>query len=403
MINKIFQISTSALRTDSKYLFLDQVIYSLLNFILLILINKFFGLNNVGKFSLLFSIHLFIQNIIFSLVYEPLNIHSFKDKHYSLFSLFLIIIFLIFFLTIIFVHLLKFSNIEIIGFVFFITVFSFKNFFKKIGIQKNNSRYYFIISLFIYPVLLIILILLKNNINFNILFYFIAAFELIYLLCLKIEFLKFFKNSSLIDVLNLFQIIKERIKPNFIYSFSRYLSHLFITYFISLFLNYETLGVYRIFLSVLGVAHIFLQIQENIYPYKLSKIYSSSRLDFKKLFFGYLISNLIIITAILILVNHYSSLIINFFYSLNIDGYELILLLMSIEIFSLTIVNFSNYIMRIKGIFFHLYYFSFNDFILIFIGALLLKNFNINGLLILMALQFLPKFIYSLINLFKRV
>jgi len=388
----------------------DQILQSLLTFIITIFITNYYGLSSLGNYHIFFSFLLFSNLICNSFSYEGFMIFydRYKQNFITYNFLIIVIINLIFFILIlIYFFQLQKVNLDILVYFFLYSMsYNLKYLVKKIFILKNlnitffiSSTLYFLSSLFLLWLFIYIKIQDITNI-FKYLIYGDLLF-ILFLLCkdkliirkLKFKYFLFF--------------IKKFIKRNLKYLTAQLLgkSNIFIMpLLVVYYFDHETLGLLRLYISTFGFVFIVYQIFENIYPLKFSK-YSKESFKLKKLFYNHLTLNFIFIILIIVILKFFLDDIFQILFGLNSLNYIFLFygaaIIILIEFFHL----FFSFLLRVRNYINQIILISFlHNFIFLLLVNIFFIYYGIIGYFIASicsCIFFINFYIIKSVNFFK--
>ena len=332
-----------------------------------------------------------------------INIHEFRNQQQKLFNLLSILISLIF----IFINfVLLISNYYFnTPYSFFLSVYiiiiSYKEFFKKLRIQEGKSFFNLISHFLFYFITITYLFLKKDFLNdVNDFFIILVLIELFLLIIYLLKYNKFIYNFNFSSGIKIIFFLKKRFLPVLGNSFIRSVDGIYIVYIITFFLNFEVLGIFKIFTSILGVIHIFLQVLENIYPYKFSLIFKESKKKFKRLFLTNLFLIFILLLCVCFLINLYINELVQLLFFIEIKNYLLLFYILSFAICFEVFNIFSGYLLRILNRTPSFIFFILFDIFILFLCPILIKLYDLDGLIIFFLFYSIQRFFISLYFLF---
>jgi len=265
-------------RLASKYyIIFDQGINSLINFILTIFISRYLGISGLGVFNLYFSIVIYSQIISNAFSFETLIIYYSKvKKNFLSYNFYIFILSNILFIFLIYL-INTLLNLEKLTYFFYLYIFiyNFKIFLKKIIISNEKTFLILIASIFNLLLIILYIYFFLNNIeNIQTIFRDLFILEMIII----IIFIKILNGNIKLIKINIFkkyfEIFFFRSINNLILGTLSNAHTYLMPYIILFYFDNETVGIYRTFISILGILHIFIQSFENIYPkyFYLNKI-----------------------------------------------------------------------------------------------------------------------------------
>ena len=335
MVEKVFDFF------KKNYLILsDQIIVSLGNFLLSIILIRYLGLEKFGIFSFFWLFHLLINSCQLSFIISPmLTLGSKQDEselkfyfgavfiHQIIFSsilLLITIIFLNYFLGFFF----DFQILHIIySFPLFLFISQIFQFFRRLSIFNNKMLITQLADLTFFLILFAGLYLSKN--------YFVLSLNIIFLIFVISNFVGIIIFSS--------QLMKLKFKSFYVinvfhknYKIGKWLLLTAITQWFSgnlwimstgVILGPYYLGIIRSCQTILGVVNPLFQSFENIFPKEISKILTTGG---KKLMHNYIIKKMIISFIALSIICFpfifFSEELLKFFYDVEISNYSYLLI-----------------------------------------------------------------------------
>ncbi len=348
MLNKLTKV------TNYHLVFFDQIIVSLCNFLITILILRFLGVQYFGYFSFLWIFLLLINSLQLSYIISPMlsngpkisknEIELFYGSVFNQQIIFTIILFLFTYFT------LKYfgnslSNYELktfyLSFSLTIVTTQIYQFLRRLLFSKQLFIKAIISDLFVYfgIIFLIIILNIKNYLDLNILIW-----------CFVIMFL-----IGILFNLNLFLSLKfslQKTRDFYLKNWiiSKWLLLTSITQWFSgnlwiinagIILGPYIFGVIRACQTILNMVNVFFQSFENIIPSNTSRIYSTEGvLSMKNYLRLFTYKGLISVLFILLIIFFFSEYILIIFYGSEIANYSNILIFLSFVI----LINFFHFV-----------------------------------------------------------
>ena len=273
-----------------KLIFLDQIVISGSNFLLVILLLKFTNLNFLGYFSITFVFLIFANSFQNALILAPnfiliekLDINKKKLHISNLFyiELFFILIVIIFALIYNLFIEKKFPQIESLNlsvYIIFIFLYLLQNFLKRLYYSINKEILPLLSDISIY--LLFFSILIINNDNIENLNYLYKLYLFVYLIG-NFFYLKFFFKNILLPS-KIFDTIKDGYKFG-LHNLGSQICFVLITNIwlinLGLVVGAASVGVARAMSNITGIFTVFYQYFENIYPKYFSTQFSKSNIN----------------------------------------------------------------------------------------------------------------------------
>lgn len=389
----------------------DQAMVSGVNFLVAILITRFLGLEEFGVFATAWMLVLFFSSIQQAIVIAPIytlsaqqkDIFSFLGQALNLQLLFSVIASILSLITISIVF--HFNNEWYREGVLFslpitIALFLLQDFFRRKFFVENSGSTVFLSDLITYalqPIIIITLFYL-NLLSIN---SFLTSISFCMLLVSLIHFLRMEKQKLNQHTILVFNQFWQFSKHLFFTSILQWFSGNYFIVFATGVLGPLAIGIIRIAQNLMGVLHILFLTLENLIPIEASKILKRKGKIPTLHFFKQMTIKTGAITGItLILMSAFSSIIIKTIYGPEYLKYNYVIVgfsIIYIFIFLGTIMRFiirtfeenrivlENYI--ITGIF------------SLLSASYLITNYQLNGVLIGLALVQVISLIYTLIRL----
>ncbi len=347
MLNKLTKV------TNYHLVFFDQIIVSLCNFLITILILRFLGVQYFGYFSFLWIFLLLINSLQLSYIISPMlsngpkisknEIELFYGSVFNQQIIFTITLFLFTYFT------LKYfgnslSNYELktfyLSFSLTIATTQIYQFLRRLLFSKQLFIKAIISDLFVYfgIIFLIIILNIKNYLDLNIL---IWCFVIMFLIGILFNFNLFLSLKFSL------QKTKDFYLKNWI--ISKWLLLTSITQWFSgnlwiinagIILGPYIFGVIRACQTILNMVNVFFQSFENIIPSNTSRIYSTEGvLSMKNYLRLFTYKGLISVLFILLIIFFFSEYILVIFYGSEIANYSNILIFLSFII----LINFFHF------------------------------------------------------------
>ena len=347
MLNELTKV------TNYHLVFIDQIIVSLSNFLITILILRILGVQSFGYFSFLWIFLLLINSLQLSYIISPMlsNGPKINNNEIELFygSVFFQQLIFTLFLFLLTYFILKYfgnslTNYELkkfyISFSLTIVTTQIYQFFRRLLFSKQFFIKAIISDLVVYFGIIIFIIILskKKYLDLNILIWCFAIMFLFGIL-LNLNLVKSLKFS--------FKKVQDFYKKNWI--ISKWLLLTSITQWFSgnlwiinagIILGPYIFGVIRACQTILNMVNVFFQSFENIIPSKTSTKYSTEGIlamkNYLKLF---TYKGLIAVIIILLILFFFSEHILKIIYGSEMSDYSNILIILSLVI----LINFFHF------------------------------------------------------------
>lgn len=338
---------------SNKYIIiLEQFINSLISLLLTIYIARHMGIKDLGLFNLYFAIIFLSQIFSSAYSFETLNIFFSKltKKRFFSYNFFiLIIINIIFICFVYFINSYFFYTYSLSFFLFlYIFIYNLKIFLKKIIILNSQFFKLLVVSIInIFLILFFLFFFLKDMKNIQEIFKYLILIDSIILIIffpILIKKLDLIKIKFFIKYLKLFFLRGTSfLILGAISNFKIYL----IPFILVKFFDPETVGIYRIFITILGIAHVLIQSFENIYP---KIFYENNKKNLKINIYTKANNWLIYFLSIYILIFILMDNILEFIFKSKIDDNITIYLgvccWITIDLYKI----FFSYLMRVKNL-----------------------------------------------------
>ena len=342
LIYNFFKIFSS----PASISFADQIIISLGNFTITIILVKYLGLEIFGQFSFLWLFLLLLNAIQISYIISPMFTNAPKQSISNI-NLFYGGIFCqqLILATIIFLiahYVLKFFGDHIssypiskyfISFPFAIVAIQLQQFLRRLLFSK---KLYFkaVLSDFITYLSIVLLIIYLNHYNKlnieSIFWSFVLAFSVGTIINSPVLLsLKYRLNNIYLSIKENWIIAKWMLVSSLLQWFS---GNLWLVN-VGIILGPVILGVVRACLSIMNIANLILQSLENIFPGEVSKKFKLESINKMQIYLKrFALRGLILISIITMFIIIFSTFLLTFFYGLEIAKYYYFLIFASLTL-----------------------------------------------------------------------
>jgi O-antigen/teichoic acid export membrane protein len=318
-----------------KLIFLDQIVVSGSNFLLVVLLLKFTNLNFLGYFSITFIFIIFansFQNalilapnfiLIEKLITDKKKIHISNLFYIELFYIILVIIFALIYNFFIEKNFPQAESLNLNIYIIFIILYLLQNFLKRVYYSINKEVVPLLSDILIYLIFFSILLIFDDNIkNIN---YLYKLYLFVYLIG-NFFYLKFFLKNILLPK-KIFNTVKNGYRFG-LYNLGSQICFVLMTNIwiinLGLIAGTASVGIARAMSNITGIFTVFYQYFENIYPKYFSTQSSKANLDklnfaVKNFMYRYLFYFILIFFIMLFM----SDYILAVFYDKKLSNYDL--------------------------------------------------------------------------------
>ena len=384
-------------KPEYYFTLIDQIIISLCNFLVTIIILRLLGIEIFGQFSFLWLFLLLTNTVQLSYIISPMLSNAPKQSvdylkffyggiffHQIIFSLstFLIIYFGLKF----FDEYLPSYQIEkySLSFASATITLQIQQFFRRLLFSKKLYFKALLTDLISYPSVIILIIYLNylNKLNLESIFWsFVFTFLLgIFFSSPILLSLKYNLNNTYNTLKDNWIIAKWMLASTLLQWFS---GNLWIIN-TGIILGPFTLGVVRACQTVINITNIFFQSLENIIPVATSKIFLEKGMDRMRIYLQkFALKGLLLIFLLILFLIFFSKLLLSFFYGSEIGNYHFILiflaLILPVTFFQYAPIYGLRTLGKTKPIFIS---YLLSSFVTITTSQFVISSFNLNGLVV---------------------